>query len=123
MDRVQADPRDSAERLNDVPLVRDRFRWIPAALLGATVLFLGAAALGWLPSDSRSCRGTAVLFGLFTLSGTLIRPAWFWSSRKARRARAAFGDRGYAALLSGLALVLVYMGLLGSALDQCSMRQ
>jgi hypothetical protein len=61
-----------------------------------------------------------VLFGLFTLSGTMIRPAWFWNSRKARRARAAFGDRIYAALLSALALGLVYMGLLGTALDKCS---
>lgn len=110
-------------RLNHALLVRDRLRWIPAALLAVIVLFLGAVALGWLPSDSRSCRGTAVLFGLFTLSGILIRPTWFWSSRKARRARAAFGDRGYAALLSGIALVLMYVGLLGSALDQCSMRQ
>lgn len=99
---------------------RDGFRWIPLALLAVTLLFLGAAALGWLPSDSRSCRGMVVLFGLFTLSGTMIRPAWFWNSRKARRARAAFGDRIYAALLSALALGLVYMGLLGTALDQCS---
>jgi predicted small integral membrane protein len=99
---------------------RDSLRGIPLALLVVTLLFLGAAALGWLPSDSRSCRGIAVLFGVFTLSGIMIRPAWFWNSRKARRARAAFGDRLYAALLSALALGLVYMGLVGSALDQCS---
>jgi hypothetical protein len=101
---------------------RDTLRWIPVALLAVTLLFLGAAALGWLPTDSRSCRGLVVLFGLFTLSGTLIRPAWFWSSRKARRARAALGDRLYTAILIGLAFVLVYAGLLGSALDKCSIR-
>ena len=78
--------------------------------------------MGWLPYDSRSCRGLALLFGLFTLGGLMIRPAWFWNSRKARRARAAFGDRLYAALLSGLALVLIYMALLGRALDQCVIR-
>lgn len=97
--------------------------WIPLGLLAVTLLFLAAAALGWLPPDSKSCRGVAVLFGLFTLSGTLIRPAWFWNSRKARRARAAFGDRLYPAFLSGLALVLVYLGLLSGALDKCSIRQ
>jgi hypothetical protein len=101
---------------------RDSLKWIPLVLLALMLLFLGAAALGWLPSDSRSCRGLAVLFGVFTLSAIMIRPAWFWNSRRARRARAALGDRLYTALLSGLALGLVYMGLLGSALDQCSMQ-
>jgi hypothetical protein len=101
---------------------KDTLRWVPLALLAATFLFLGAAALGWLPSDSGSCRSIVVLFGLFTLSGILIRPAWFWNSRKARRARGAFGDRFYTALLAALAVGLIYMGLLGSALDKCSIR-
>jgi len=99
---------------------RDGLRWIPAVLLAVMLLFLGAAAMGWLPSDSRSCRGTALLFALFTLSGIMIRPAWFWNSRRARWGRAAFGDRGYAALLSAIALGLIYMALGGSALDKCS---
>jgi hypothetical protein len=100
----------------------ETLRWIPAALLVATLLFLGAAALGWVPSDSRSCRGMALLFGLFTLSGIMIRPAWFWNSRRARWGRAALGDRLYAALLSGLAFGLMYMALLGTALDKCNIR-
>ena len=98
----------------------DQFRWVPVVLLVVTLLFLGGTALGWLPSDSRFCRGTMLLFGLFTLSGVLIRPAWFWNSRRARWGRAALGDRLYAALLSGLALFLVYIGMHGSALDGCS---
>jgi len=63
-----------------------------------------------------------LLFALFTLSGIMIRPAWFWNSRRARWGRAALGDRLYVALLGGLALGLVYMALLGSALDRCSIR-
>lgn len=98
---------------------RESLQWLPAALLVLTLLFLGSAALGWLPSDSRSCRGMVVLFGLFTLSGTMIRPAWFWNSRRARWGRAALGERVYAALLIGLALILVYMGVAGTALDRC----
>lgn len=99
---------------------RDSLNWIPAGLLVLVVLLLGAATLGWLPSDSRSCRGMVALFGLFTLSGIMIRPAWFWNSRRARWGRAALGDRLYVALLSGLALLLLYMGLAGSALDRCT---
>ena len=100
---------------------RDYLRWVPVVLLLATLLFLGSTALGWLPSDSRSCRGVLLLFGLFTLSGIMIRPAWFWNSRRARWGRAALGDRLYVALLSALALGLVYMALLGSALDRCNL--
>ena len=100
---------------------REGLRWIPVVLLLATFMLLGAAALGWLPSDSRSCRGMVLLFGLFTLSGITIRPAWFWNSGRARWGRAALGDRLYVALLSGLALGLVYMALLGTALDKCNL--
>ncbi len=96
------------------------WRWIPLALLGLTIAFAAAAALGWLPQDWRSCRSMAVLFGLAILSGTLIRPAWFWNARRARWGRAALGDRLYGALLSGLALVVLYMGLFGTALDGCT---
>jgi len=97
-------------------------RWIPLVLLAATIALLGAAALGWMPSDSRACRGVAALLGLVTLSGTLIRPAWFWNTRKARRGRAFLGDGPYASLLIALGLVLVYLGLLGDVLDGCSVR-
>lgn len=99
---------------------RDNLRWIPAGLLVLTLLVLGAAALGWLPPDSRSCRGMVALFGVFTLSGIMIRPRWFWNSRRARWGRDALGDRLYAALLSGLAIGLIYMALLGTALDRCT---
>ncbi len=99
---------------------RESLRWIPAVLLTVTLLSLGAAALGWLPPDSRSCRGMVLLFGVFTLSGIMIRPAWFWNSRRAHWGRAALGDRLYAAVLSALALGLVYMALVGSALDKCT---
>lgn len=102
------------------PGSRDRLRWIPVVLLLSTLLTVGAAALGWLPSDARSCRGPVLLFGLFTLSGLMIRPAWFWNSRRARWGRAALGDRLYTALLSALALGLVYMALLGTALEKCN---
>ena len=101
---------------------RDSLHWIPLAFLAVAILFLAGAALGWLPSGSGSCRGVMLLFALCLLSGTMIRPTWFWNTRKARRARAAFGDRVYAAILSGLALGLVYMALIGSALDQCNIR-
>lgn len=100
----------------------DSLRWIPLAFLAVALLFLGGAALGWLPSGSGSCRGVVLLFGLSLLSGTMIRPDWFWNRRKARRWRAALGDRLYAALLIGLALAMVYAALLGSGLEQCSIR-
>ncbi len=64
----------------------------------------------------------AVLLGLVTLSGTLIRPAWFWNTRKARRGREILGDGPYTSLLIALGIVLVYMGLLGDAFDGCSVR-
>jgi hypothetical protein len=96
-------------------------RWIPLVLLAATIAFLAAAALGWLPSDSRSCRGVALLFGLVTLSGTLIRPAWFWNSRKARRGRELLGERPYAVVLIGLGLAFVYLAL-GDTLEGCRIR-
>jgi hypothetical protein len=99
---------------------RGNLRWVPAALLVLTLLFLGITALGGLPSDSRFCRGSMLLFGLFALSGVLIRPAWFWNSRRARWGRAALGDRLYAALLSGVALFLVYIGIYGTGLEGCS---
>ena len=101
---------------------RDSLHWIPLAFLAAAIFFLAGAALGWVPSGSGSCRGVALLFALCLLSGTMIRPAWFWDKRKARRARAAFGDRAYAAILIALALGMVYAALIGSALDQCSIR-
>ncbi len=97
-------------------------RWIPLVLLAAMIALLGAAALGWMPSDSRACRGGAVLFGLAILSGTLIRPAWFWNTRKARRGRELLGDGRYAFLLIALGLVVVYLGLLSDAFEGCSVR-
>lgn len=97
-------------------------RWVPLAFLAATIAFLGAAALGWTPSDSRACRGTALLFGLVLLSGALIRPAWFWNTRKARRGRELLGDARYASLLIALGLVALYFGLLGDAFEGCSVR-
>jgi hypothetical protein len=100
----------------------DKLGWVPLAFLAVAVLFMGGAALGWLPSGSGSCRGVALLFGLCLLSGTLIRPAWFWNRRKTRRWRAALGDRLYAGILIGLALLLVYAALLGSTLDECRIR-
>lgn len=97
-------------------------RGIPLVLLVATIAFLAAAALGWLPSDSRACRGAAVSFGLIILSGTLIRPVWFWNTRKARRGREFLGDGPYTWLLIALGFVLVYLGLLSDALEGCSVR-
>jgi ABC-type dipeptide/oligopeptide/nickel transport system permease component len=99
---------------------RESLRWIPAVLFAVTLLYLGAAVMGWLPSDFRPCRGMVLLFGVFTLSGIMIRPAWFWNSRRARWGRAALGDRLYAALLSAVALGLIYMALAGRALDKCN---
>jgi hypothetical protein len=93
---------------------------IPLILFGVIIVFLGAAALGWLPADSRTCRGGFVLFGLFALSGTLFRPAWFWNSRKARQGRAILGDRLYGAFLNVLAFFVVYMGLFSDSLDRCT---
>lgn len=99
---------------------RVSLRWVPLALLGITVASMAALALGWAPWWA--CRGIAVLFGLFTLTATLIQPAWFWDSRRARRWRRALGDRLYASVLLGLGLVLVYMGLVSDALDRCNVR-
>jgi hypothetical protein len=92
---------------------------IPLILLGLVAAYLVAAALGWFPADSRACRGGFVLFGLFALSGTLLRPAWFWNSRRARWGRAVLGDRIYGVFLNLLAFMLVYMGLFSNSLDRC----
>ena len=100
----------------------EMLRWLPLAFLAVALLFMGGAALGWLPSGSGSCRGVALLFGLCLLSGTLIRPDWFWNRRKTRRWRAALGDRWYAGILIALALGMVYAALIGSGLEQCSLR-
>jgi hypothetical protein len=98
----------------------DSLRWIPLVFLSLAVLFLGGAALGWLPSGSGSCRGIVFLMGLCLLSGVMLRPAWFWNRRRARRWRAALGDRLYATILIGLALTIVYAALLGTGLEGCS---
>lgn len=96
------------------------WRWIPLVLMVLMFAFVGAWALGWLPSGSTSCRSFAVLVGSFILSAALVRPAWFWNSSKARLVRDITGDRPYAGCLIGVALVLLYLGLLSAALDECS---
>lgn len=99
---------------------RDSLRLVPLALLGAVVATAGAAALGWLPSAPWVCRGIVILFGLFTVTATLIQPAWFWNSRRARAGRRALGDRLYASVLLTLGLGLLYLGLASDALDNCN---
>jgi hypothetical protein len=102
-------------------MTRQSLRWLPLSMLGLIVAFMGAGALGWLASAAWACRGVAILFGLFTLTATLIQPSWFWNSRRARLGRSVLGDRPYASVLLALGLGLVYMGLVSNALNNCSL--
>jgi hypothetical protein len=100
-------------------LSQSSWRRIPLALLVLMFVFVGIGALGWLPASSTTCRSFVVLVGSFILSATLIRPGWFWNSGRARFGREIMGDRLYAGCLTGVALVLLYLGLLSAALDGC----
>lgn len=94
-------------------------RWLPLAILAATIGFMASIALGWW-QPWWTCRGVSVLFGLVALTGTLFRPPWFWDSRKARRGRRLMGERGYSRFMLAIGLVLVYLGLVSRMLDRCN---
>lgn len=94
--------------------------WLPLAILGCAVAFMASLAVGWW-QPWWACRGTMVLFGFVAVTGTLLRPAWFWNSPKARRGRWLLGERGYSSFLLAAGLLLIYIGFRSEMLDRCNL--
>lgn len=53
-----------------------------------------------------------ILVGVFTLASTYFKPSFYWESRKARRARALFGDVGAAGIYYVIGAAALIFGIL-----------
>ena len=51
-----------------------------------------------------------IVIGVFTLAMTILKPPFYWGSRKALRMRRLFGDSLASTIYLIVAIVLIYFG-------------
>ncbi len=54
-----------------------------------------------------------ILFGLFTLYGTLAKPDFYWNRGRIRRARELVGDKFTQTMYIFVGVIMIFVGILG----------